>query len=78
MVTISFETVDDDTFVHIESTSGILGHAAIVKGTVPSGTWLTMPSKLARLTPWLVKKCGFKYIARVLHEHDVVEVLQKE
>lgn len=78
MVTITFETVDGDTFAHIWSTDGVLGHAAEVKEKIPRGTWLTMPSRLSRLTPWMVKKCGFRWVARILHNHDVVEVLQKE
>jgi len=77
-IKLTFETIDDDTFVHIESTSGVIGHAQEVIDSVPSGTWLTMPIHLARLTPWLVKKCGFKYVARILHEHEVIEILKKE
>lgn len=78
MVTITFETVDEDTFAHIWSTSGVVGHAEEVRAKIPSGTWLTIPSKLSRLTPWLVKKCGFRFAAKVFHNHDVVDVLQKE
>ena len=78
MVKIWFERDDDDMFAHIESTSGVLGHAAEVKRRIPSGTYLTMPSKFSRLTPWMIKKCGFALRARVIHKGDIVEVLQKE
>lgn len=74
---ISFETIGDDTFVHMWS-NGVLGRAKEIKERVPKGTWLTIPSKLTRLTPWLVKKCQFKLMARVLHDNDLVEILQKE
>lgn len=78
MVTIEFEECDGELFAHIVSTSGVLGHAQEVRDTVPAGTWLTMPEHLHRLTPWLVKKCGFKYIARVSYEHQLLDILKKE
>lgn len=78
MVRIEFETVDGDTFAHIWSTQGVLGIAKELRERIPAKTFLTLPSKLHRLAPWLVKKCGFKYAAYVMQEHDIVVVLQKE
>lgn len=73
---ITYETVDGDTFVHITSTDGIIGHAKELNA-IPAGTFLTMPSKLTRAIPWLIKKCNFEKVAIVLEEHDVVVVLRK-
>lgn len=78
MVKIYFEYCDGERFAHIESTSGVLGHAKEVKSRIPSGTWLTLPPKLHRLTPWLVKKCGFIFVARILYEHEVLDILVKK
>lgn len=78
MLYLSFETVDQDTFCHIVSTTGVLGHAAEVKSKVPSGTWLTIPESLRRLTPWMVQKCGFRHLATVIHEGVVMDILKKE
>lgn len=78
MVNIEFETVEGDTFAHITSTSGVLGHAKEVRDKVPRGTFLTIPSKLFRLTPWLIKKCGFRHAICVIYENDVMDILIKE
>ena len=78
MVKIEFETIDGDTFAHIWSDNGVLGNAKEVKERIPAHTFVTLPSKLHRLAPWLVKKCGFRYAAYVMQEHDIVIVLQKE
>ena len=78
MLTITFEQSDEDTFVHMTSTSGVIGHAREIREKIPKGTWLTIPSKLKRLTPWLVKNCEFKFVATVFHKHDLVDCLVKE
>jgi uncharacterized membrane protein YecN with MAPEG domain len=80
MLRIEFETEGEthQTFAHIWSDDGVFGHAAEVKERIPAGTWLTIPPQLSQITPWLIEKCGFKFVGRVLHEHEVVEVLIKE
>jgi hypothetical protein len=81
MVKFTFETESEtnQTFVHIESDSGILGHAKEVKRHVPIGTWLTIPVKYQpTLTKWMVKKCGFKLIARLSIDNEIHDVLIRD
>lgn len=81
MLTISFETEDEthQTFAHIRSTSGILGHALELKKHIPRGTWVTVPPHLQpTITKYLVQKVGFCYIMRYMLEGKEVDVLLKE
>lgn len=77
MLKLTFEDCDGERFVHIWADQ-VLGHAAEVKSKVPSGTWLTLPDHLRRLTPWMVQKCGFNHLATVFHEGKVMDILKKE
>ena len=65
-------------FAHIVSDDGVLGHAAEVKEMIPAGVFLTMPPHLHRLTPWMIKKCGFHFISRIEYEGQEVDILQKD
>lgn len=81
MVTITYETEDEtgQTFVHIRSTSGVIGHAKELLEQIPSGTWITIPPELQpTITKYLVKKCGFRYIMQYLIDGAENDVLLKE
>ncbi|HJW28462.1 MAG TPA: hypothetical protein VJ508_04340 [Saprospiraceae bacterium] len=80
MVTITYETEDEtgQTFAHIRSDSGVIGHAMELR-RIPRGTWVTIPPNLQpTITKYLVKKCGFSYIMRYPIEDVEHDVLLKE
>lgn len=59
---ITFETQSaPQTFAHIASSDGVWGHAKEMRERIPAGTWLTLQPSLWRLSPYLVKHCGFQY-----------------
>lgn len=75
---IDFELADTpQRFAHIRSVDGVLGHADEVRCRIPKGTWLTLQPSLHRLTPWLIRKCGFAYRGAMVGATGVEEVLQK-
>lgn len=75
---ISFEEATvPQTFAHIRSVDGVLGHADEVRCRIPKGTWLNLQPSLHRLTPWLTRKCGFRYMGTLLGPSGPEELLQK-
>lgn len=81
MVKFTFETESEtnQTFVHITSDSGIIGHVKEIDQHVPLGTWVTIPPKYQpTLTKWMTKKCGFKWIAKLPIGDDWHDVLIKD
>ena len=59
---ISFEqATTPQTFAHVRSSDGLLGHAAELRSRIPVGTWLTLAPDQDRVSGWLVKKCGFRF-----------------
>lgn len=81
MVTITYETEDEtgQTFAHIRSDSGVIGHAKQLLEQIPSGTWVTIPPEYQpTITKYLAKKCGFRYIMRYPIEGVENDVLLKE
>ncbi len=75
---ITFETAaEPQTFVHMRSCDGVIGHAKEIRERIPPGTWLTLQPELWRLGPWLVKKCHFRYMGALLVGDEVHELLQR-
>lgn len=56
-------------FAHLKADK-VVGNAGNIKAGVPVGCWLTLPPRLHKLAPWLIKNCGFKHIG--FNEKDVV------
>ena len=78
MLDITFEVADTpQTFAHIRSLSGVLGNASEIRRRVPVGAWLALQPSLHRLTPWLVRKCGFQYRGTMLGVEGPEDLLQK-
>jgi len=69
---------EPQTFAHIRSFDGVVGHAAEVKARIPVGTWLTLQPELYRLAPYLVEKCGFAYHGEVKREQTFDLLLRRE
>ena len=76
---ITFEhATEPQTFAHIRSHSGILGHAQEIRDRVPVGTWLMLQPELDRVAGWLIRKCGFRFHGIVRAEHEWQTLLRRE
>ena len=72
------QALEPQTFAHIKSPSGILGHAEEVKRRIPSGTWITIPENLTpTVTNYLVWRCGFRYMGCLVVGTELQDLLMR-
>lgn len=76
---LEFETVSaPQTFVHIRSQDGILGHAQEIRDRVPVGTWISVQPELQpTVTEYLTTKCNFEFVGALKRNGGFDAVLQK-
>lgn len=76
---ITFEVASEpQTFVHVRSQDGLLGHAEELRARIPVGTWVTIPPSLHRLVSYLLAKCGFAYHGVVKRQDEFDVLLRRE
>ena len=74
-----FETASKpQTFVHVRSATGILGHAKEFRDRVPIGTWLLIQPEYEAATRWLLKTGGWRFHGKLLHHMEFADLLRRE